>query len=360
MDWGFTVLQQLTLRRPDDWHVHLRDGAMLQAVAPATARQFARAIVMPNLRPPITTVAAASAYRERIRAALPDGSGFAPLMTAYLTDSIDPGEIERGFGEGVFTAAKLYPAGATTNSDSGVTAIARIEPVLAVMERIGMPLLIHGEVTDGDIDIFDREAVFIERVLEPLLQRHPGLKVVLEHITTSDAADFVRSGPANLAATITPHHLHINRNAMFAGGLRPDFYCLPVAKRELHRIALRAAATSGSPKFFLGTDSAPHSREAKESACGCAGIFNAPYALESYAQVFEEEKALDKLEGFASEHGPRFYGLPLNEGRITLVREPQPVPERLHLNDAAGTAVELVPFHAGQSLGWRLRREGMG
>lgn len=353
-------LQQLTLRRPDDWHVHLRDGAMLQAVAPATARQFARAIVMPNLRPPITTVAAASAYRERIRAALPDGSGFAPLMTAYLTDSIDAGEIERGFGEGVFTAAKLYPAGATTNSDSGVTAIARIEPVLAVMERIGMPLLIHGEVTDGDIDIFDREAVFIERVLEPLLQRHPGLKVVLEHITTSDAADFVRSGPANLAATITPHHLHINRNAMFAGGLRPDFYCLPVAKRELHRIALRAAATSGNPKFFLGTDSAPHSREAKESACGCAGIFNAPYALESYAQVFEEEKALDKLEGFASEHGPRFYGLPLNEGRITLVREPQPVPERLHLNDAAGTAVELVPFHAGQSLSWRLRREGMG
>jgi len=348
------VLQQLTLRRPDDWHVHLRDGAMLQAVAPATARQFVRAIVMPNLRPPITTVAAASAYRQRILEALPDGSQFTPLMTAYLTDSIDPGEIERGFEEGVFTACKLYPAGATTNSDSGVTAIARIEPVLAVMERIGMPLLIHGEVTDGDIDIFDREAVFIERVLEPLLQRHPGLKVVLEHITTSDAADFVRSGPANLAATITPHHLHINRNAMFAGGLRPDFYCLPVAKRELHRIALRAAATSGSPKFFLGTDSAPHSREAKESACGCAGIFNAPYALESYAQVFEEEQALNKLEGFASEHGPRFYGLPLNQGSITLVREPQPVPERLHLNDAAGTAVELVPFHAGQKLHWRL------
>ncbi len=348
------MLQQLTLRRPDDWHVHLRDGAMLQAVAPATARQFVRAIVMPNLRPPITTVAAARAYRQRILEALPDGSQFTPLMTAYLTDSIDPSEIERGFGEGVFTACKLYPAGATTNSDSGVTAIDRIDPVLAVLERIGMPLLIHGEVTDADIDIFDREAVFIERVLEPLLQRHPGLKVVLEHITTSDAADFVRSGPANLAATITPHHLHINRNAMFAGGLRPDFYCLPVAKRELHRIALRAAATSGNPKFFLGTDSAPHSREAKESACGCAGIFNAPYALESYAQVFEEEKALDKLEGFASENGPRFYGLPLNEGSITLVREPQPVPARLHLNDAAGTAVELVPFHAGQSLGWRL------
>ena len=347
---------QLTLRQPDDWHVHLRDGAMLQAVAPATAAQFARAIVMPNLRPPITTVAAASAYRERIRAALPDGCGFTPLMTAYLTDTIDPTELERGFGEGVFTAAKLYPAGATTNADSGVTAIARIEPVLAVLERIGMPLLIHGEVTDADIDIFDREAVFIERVLEPLLQRHPGLKVVLEHITTSDAADFVRRGPATLAATITPHHLHINRNALFAGGLRPDFYCLPVAKRELHRLALRAAATSGNPKFFLGTDSAPHSREAKESACGCAGIFNAPYAIESYAAVFEQEHALDKLEGFAAEFGPRFYGLPLNEGTITLERQPLEVPNRLHLNDAAGTAVDLVPFHAGETLAWRLRR----
>ena len=353
----FTVqqpLQQLSLRHPDDWHVHLRDGAMLQAVAPATARQFARAIVMPNLRPPITTVAAGRAYRERIRAALPDGSNFEPLLTAYLTDSIDPAEVEQGFHEGVFTACKLYPANATTNSAAGVTSIEQITPVLEAMERIGMPLLIHGEVTDGEIDIFDREAVFIERHLAPLLQRHPGLKVVLEHITTSDAADFVRSGPANLAATITPHHLHINRNAMFAGGLRPDFYCLPVAKRELHRLALRAAATSGSPKFFLGTDSAPHGREAKESVCGCAGIFNAPYALESYAQVFEEENALDKLEGFASEHGPRFYGLPLNKGSITLVREPQAVPERLHLNDAAGTAVELVPFHAGHTLSWRL------
>jgi dihydroorotase len=347
--------RQLTIRQPDDWHVHLRDGAMLQAVAPATAAQFARAIVMPNLRPPVTTVAAASAYRERIRAALPDGSGFTPLMTAYLTDSIDPAEIERGFGEGVFTACKLYPAGATTNSDSGVTAIDRIEPVLAVMERIGMPLLIHGEVTDAEIDIFDREAVFIERVLEPLLARHPGLKVVLEHITTSDAVDFVRSGPANLAATITPHHLHINRNAMFAGGLRPDFYCLPVAKRELHRIALRAAATSGNPKFFLGTDSAPHSREAKESACGCAGIYNAPFAIESYAAVFEQENALHRLEGFASEFGPRFYGLPLNPGSITLEEQPLAVPPVLHLNDAAGTSVNLVPFHAGQTLPWRVQ-----
>jgi dihydroorotase len=350
------MIERLSLRQPDDWHVHLRDGAMLQAVAPATAAQFARAIVMPNLRPPITTVAAAGAYRERIRAALPHGSGFTPLMTAYLTDSLDPAEIERGFGEGVFTAAKLYPAGATTNSDSGVTAIARIEPVLAVMERIGMPLLIHGEVTDADIDIFDREAVFIERVLEPLLQRHPGLKVVLEHITTSDAADFVRSGPANLAATITPHHLHINRNAMFAGGLRPDYYCLPVAKRELHRIALRAAATSGNPKFFLGTDSAPHSREAKESACGCAGIFNAPFAIESYAVVFEQEQALEKLEGFASEFGPRFYGLPLNEGTITLERQPQEVPAALQLAllEPGAGPVPLVPFHAGETLPWRL------
>ena len=350
------MIERLSLRQPDDWHVHLRDGAMLQAVAPATAAQFARAIVMPNLRPPITTVAAASAYRERIRAALPEGSGFTPLMTAYLTDSIDPAEIERGFSKGVWTAAKLYPAGATTNSDSGVTAIARIEPVLAVMERIGMPLLIHGEVTDADIDIFDREAVFIERVLEPLLQRHPGLKVVLEHITTSDAADFVRSGPANLAATITPHHLHINRNAMFAGGLRPDFYCLPVAKRELHRIALRAAATSGNPKFFLGTDSAPHSREAKESACGCAGIFNAPFAIESYAVVFEQEQALEKLEAFASEFGPRFYGLPLNEGTITLERQPQEVPAALQLAllEPGAGPVPLVPFHAGETLPWRL------
>jgi len=346
--------QRLSLRQPDDWHVHLRDGAMLQAVAPATARQFARAIVMPNLRPPVTTVAAARAYRERIAAALPDGCSFSPLMTAYLTDTIDPAEIERGFAEGVWAAAKLYPAGATTNADSGVTAIARIEPVLALMERLGMPLLIHGEVTDAEIDIFDREAVFIERVLAPLLARHPGLKVVLEHITTSEAVDFVRSGPATLAATITPHHLHINRNAMFTGGLRPDFYCLPVAKRELHRIALRAAATSGNPKFFLGTDSAPHSREAKEAACGCAGIFNAPFALESYAAVFEQENALERLEAFASEFGPRFYGLPPNSGTVTLERQPLTVPGQLHLNGAGGTSVVLVPFHAGETLPWRL------
>ncbi|MEB3308337.1 MAG: dihydroorotase [Cyanobacteriota bacterium] len=346
--------QQLTLRRPDDWHVHLRDGAMLKAVVGFTARQFARAIVMPNLQPPIISVAAARAYLERIRQALPAGSDFQPLLTAYLTDSIAAGEIARGFHEGVFQACKLYPAQATTNSAAGVTAITRITPVLEVMERIGMPLLIHGEVTDPDIDIFDREAVFIERQLAPLLQRHPGLKVVLEHITTSDAADFVRAGPPNLAATITPHHLQINRNAMFVGGLRPHAYCLPVAKRELHRIALRAAATSGNPKFFLGTDSAPHGRLAKEAACGCAGIFNAPHAIESYALVFEQESALERLEGFASEHGPRFYGLPLNPATITLIRESQEVPEVLHGMDAAGGTIELVPFQAGQTLPWRL------
>ena len=347
--------ERLHLRRPDDWHVHLRDGAMLQAVATMTARTFSRAIVMPNLSPPVTTVEQGRAYRERIQAAVPAGQGFTPLMTAYLTDTIDPAEIARGHAEGVFTACKLYPAHATTNSAAGVSDIERIEPVLSTMEGIGMPLLIHGEVTDADIDIFDREAVFLERVLAPLLHRHPALKVVLEHITTADSVDFVTAAGPNLAATITPHHLHINRNAMFQGGLRPDFYCLPVAKRELHRLALRTAATSGNPKFFLGTDSAPHPRHAKESACGCAGIYNAPYALESYAQVFDEEGALERLEGFASLHGPAFYGVPPNTQRVTLVRESQVVPQRLHGNDAAGTAVELVPFHAGERLEWRLQ-----
>ena len=347
-------LAQLSLRRPDDWHVHLRDGALLQAVLPSTAAQFARAIVMPNLSPPITTVAAALAYRQRILAALPDGSGFTPLLTAYLTDTIDPAELERGFAEGVFTACKLYPANATTNSAAGVSDLAKLSAVFETLERLGMPLLIHGEVTDAEIDIFDREAVFIERHLQPLLRRHPGLKVVLEHITTAEAADFVAASDFKLAATITPHHLHINRNAMFRGGLRPDFFCLPVAKREQHRLALRAAAISGNPRFFLGTDSAPHPRHAKEAACGCAGIFNAPYAIESYALAFEQEGALDRLEAFASEFGPRFYGLPLNEERLTLVREAQLVPSRLHLNDAAGQAVDLVPFHAGELLPWRL------
>ena len=354
MTEGTGLPNVLSLRRPDDWHVHLRDGALLQAVLPSTAAQFARAIVMPNLSPPITTVAAALAYRQRILAALPDGSGFTPLLTAYLTDTIDPAELERGFGAGVFTACKLYPANATTNSAAGVSDLAKLSAVFETLERIGMPLLIHGEVTDAEIDIFDREAVFIERHLQPLLRRHPGLKVVLEHITTAEAAAFVAASDFKLAATITPHHLHINRNAMFRGGLRPDFFCLPVAKREQHRLALRAAAISGNPRFFLGTDSAPHPRHAKEAACGCAGIFNAPYAIESYALAFEQEGALDRLEAFASEFGPRFYGLPLNEDRLTLVREAQLVPSRLHLNDAAGQAVDLVPFHAGELLPWRL------
>jgi dihydroorotase len=341
---------RLTLRRPDDWHVHLRDGAMLAAVAPATARVFARAIVMPNLSPPITTVAMARAYRERILAAVAsEPASFTPLMTAYLTDSTDPAELERGQAEGVFTACKLYPAHATTNSAAGVSDLAKLETVFETLERIGLPLLIHGEVTDAAVDVFDREAVFVERHLAPLLDRHPGLKVVLEHITTAEAADFVRSAGPSVAATITPHHLHINRNAMFRGGLRPDFYCLPVAKRERHRLALRAAATSGDPKFFLGTDSAPHARTAKESACGCAGIYNAPHALESYAEVFEQEGALDRLEAFASEHGPRFYGLPLNADSITLERSDQLVPQRLGEGD-----LSLVPFHAGELLGWRL------
>lgn len=344
----------LELRRPDDWHVHLRDGPMLQAVVGATARVFARAIVMPNLTPPVTTVDDAWAYRSRILSALPDGCRFTPLLTHYLRDDSDPGEIERGFVEGVFTACKLYPAHATTNAAAGVRDLASLTAVLATMERIGMPLLLHGEATDHGVDIFDREAVFIERHLQPLLVRHPGLKVVFEHITTAEAVAFVRQAAPQLAATITPHHLHINRNAMFSGGLRPDFYCLPVAKREHHRLALRQAATSGEPWFFLGTDSAPHARSAKEAACGCAGIFNAPFALESYAMVFEQEGALHHLEAFASLHGPRFYGLPPNEERITLRRDDHLVPSRLHLNDAAGRAVELVPFHAGELLPWRL------
>jgi dihydroorotase len=330
---------------------------MLQAVLPATARQFARAIVMPNLTPPITTVAAAVAYRERIHAALPDGLAFTPLMTAYLTDTIDPHELERGQAEGVFSACKLYPANATTNSAAGVTDLANLTRVFETLEHTGLPLLIHGEVTDPAVDVFDREAVFIERHLQPLLQRHPGLKVVLEHITTAEAAAFVAAAGPNLAATITPHHLHINRNALFQGGLRPDLYCLPVAKRERHRLALVEAATSGDASFFLGTDSAPHPRHAKESACGCAGIYNAPYAIESYAAVFEAQGCLERLEAFASDFGPRFYGLPPNESHILLVRDSHTVPLRLHRNDAAGTAINLVPFHAGEQLHWRLQAD---
>ena len=340
-------MQTLTIRRPDDWHVHLRDGEMLRLVAPFTARQFARAIVMPNLMPPITTAASAEAYRARISEAT--GPGFTPLMTCYLTDEAHPEEVAAGFERGVWVAAKLYPANATTNSASGVTDVRNIYAALERMQAIGMVLCIHGEVTDPDVDIFDREAVFIERVLGPLMRDFPELKIVLEHITTADAADFVETAGPNLAATITPHHLMINRNAMFERGMRPHAYCLPVAKRERHRLAVRRAATSGSPKFFLGTDSAPHTRGAKESACGCAGIFNAPIALESYAAVFEEGGALDRLEAFASEHGPRFYGLPLNEGTIVLDRREVDVPDALGLG-----GIELVPFLAGSQLSWSL------
>ena len=319
----------ITIRRPDDWHVHLRDGDMMRAVVPFTARQFGRAIVMPNLAPPITGMVQAQAYRDRILAAVPEGADFCPLMTCYLTDDADSEELRRGHDGGIFTAAKLYPANATTNSAHGVTDIAKIMPALETMQDIGMPLLVHGEVTTPDIDIFDREAVFIDRVLTGLVRDLPELKVVFEHITTSDAVGFVDSAGPNVAATITPQHLHINRNAIFAGGIRPHAYCLPVAKRESHRLALRKAATGGSSRYFLGTDSAPHEKHAKESACGCAGIFNAPFAMESYAAVFDAEDALDKLEGFASEHGPRFYGLPLNEGKITLERAKALVPEHI-------------------------------
>jgi len=340
-------MQSLTIRRPDDWHVHLRDGDMLRLVAPFTAQQFGRAIVMPNLVPPVTTVAAASGYRDRIREAA--GPDFEPLMTCYLTDEADADEIARGHAEGVWTACKLYPANATTNSAFGVTDIRNVTPALERMQEIGMVFCVHGEVTDPDVDVFDREAVFIDRVLTPLVRDFPELKIVLEHITTEEAAHFVRDAGSNVGATITPQHLHLNRNALFAGGLRPHAYCLPVVKREKHRLAVRAAAVSGSPKFFLGTDSAPHARHAKESGCGCAGIFNAPYAIESYAQVFEEEDALDRLEGFASEHGARFYGLPLNEGTVTLERSENDVPERLGLGD-----IDLIPFHAGQTLNWSL------
>lgn len=339
---------RLTIRRPDDWHLHLRDGEMLKRVLPFTARQFARAIVMPNLAPPVTTPDHARAYRDRILAALPQGMDFQPLMTAYLTDETHPAHIAAGHADGSWIAAKLYPAGATTNSSAGVTDIANIYPVLAEMEKIGMVLCVHGEVTDPAIDVFDREAVFIDKVLIPTLGHFPGLKVVFEHLTTKDGVDFVMAAGDNFAATITPQHLMLNRNALFAGGLRPHAYCLPVVKREEHRLAVRAAATGGNPKFFLGTDSAPHPLSGKVSSCGCAGIFNAPYALEAYATVFEEEGVLDRLEGFASLAGPAFYDLPLNEGTVTLERAPSMVEQ------AYGEGGEaLTPFLAGETLGWR-------
>ena len=339
----------LTLTRPDDWHLHLRDGVALAAVLPDTARQFARAIVMPNLKPPVTTTALASAYRERILAARPAGSDFEPLMTLYLTDATPPAEIAAAKASGFVQGVKLYPAGATTNSDSGVTDIRRCDETLAEMARLGMPLLIHGEVTDAEIDVFDREAVFIDRILGPLLQRHPTLRVVFEHITTRDAAQFVRDAGLNIAATITAHHLLYNRNALFQGGIRPHNYCLPVLKREVHRAALVEAAISGSAKFFLGTDSAPHARHTKEADCGCAGCYTALTALELYAEAFEAAGALDKLEGFASHFGPDFYRLPRNSGRVTLRREAFAVPADLPYGSD-----RLTPFRAGETLRWQM------
>jgi dihydroorotase len=344
-----TTPDRLTIRRPDDWHVHLRDGAMLEAVAIHTARQFARAIVMPNLVPPVTSAEAAAAYRRRILAALPADCGFTPLMTCYLTDSTDPEALASGFADGSFAAAKLYPAKATTNSAFGVTDITKLTAVFERMAEIGMPLLIHGEVTDPAVDIFDREAVFVETLLIPLRARVPGLKIVLEHITTAEAAAYVAESDAGIAATVTPHHLLINRNAIFNGGLRPDAYCLPVAKRESHRQALRRAVASDSDRFFLGTDTAPHPRHAKEAECCAAGVFCAPFALEIYADIFDELGALDRFEAFASLNGPRFYGLPLNEGTVTLERAPTVIP------DSIGAAVGGVkPFRAGETIRWRM------
>ena len=338
----------ISLTQPDDWHLHLRDGAALAAVLPATARQFARAIVMPNLRPPVTTAAAAVAYRERILAALPAGSAFTPLMTLYLTDNTPPEEITRAKAAGV-VALKLYPAGATTNSDAGVTDLQKCDATLEAMQREGLLLLVHGEVTDPEIDIFDREAVFIDRVMVPLRRRFPALKVVFEHITTAEAAQYVAEAGPHTGATLTAHHLLYNRNALFTGGLRPHYYCLPVLKKERHRLALVQAAISGSPRFFLGTDSAPHAAVMKEqSVCG-AGCYTAPAALELYAEAFEAAGALDKLEGFASHHGPDFYGLPRNTGTVTLKREAWVLPETLPFGDAT-----IKPLRAGETLNWKL------
>ena len=341
---------QLRITRPDDWHLHLRDGEALGVTVAHAARQFARAIVMPNLRPPVTTLEAAAAYRQRILAAVPKGAAFEPLMTLYLTDNTPASEVRHAAASGFVKAVKLYPAGATTNSDAGVTDLARCAAAIGEMERCGMPLLVHGEVTDPAIDVFDREAVFIERVLRPLLAKHPALRVVFEHVTTKDAVDFVTSAGANVTATITAHHLLYNRNAIFVGGVRPHYYCLPVLKREVHRQALLAAATSGSGKFFLGTDSAPHARLAKESACGCAGCYTAHAALEFYAEAFASVDALDKLEEFASFHGPDFYGLPRNSERVTLELSEWRCPESY----AYTGGDSLVPLRAGEPLAWRI------
>ena len=343
-------MQSLTITRPDDWHLHLRDGAALAAVLPDTARRFARAIVMPNLKPPVTTVALAAAYRERILAALPAGMKFTPLMTLYLTDNMPPAEVDAARASGMVHAVKLYPAGATTNSDAGVSDLRKCAATLARMEKLGLPLLVHGEVTDPAVDVFDREAVFIDTVLAPLLKDFPALKVVLEHVTTRDGVDFVRGSGANVAATLTAHHLLLNRNALFAGGVRPHHYCLPVLKRETHRQALVAAAVSGDPKFFLGTDSAPHAQGAKEAACGCAGCYTAHAGIELYAEAFEAAGALDRLEAFASFHGADYYGLPRNADTVTLRRDAQVVPASL----AYSGADRLVPLRAGETVAWRL------
>ncbi|RFF29774.1 dihydroorotase [Wenzhouxiangella sediminis] len=343
-------MNRIEIRRPDDWHLHLRDGDMLAAVVPATARVFGRAIVMPNLKPPVRSLEDARAYRDRILAALPEGSSFEPLMTLYLTETTTPEDIREAAESDFVHAVKYYPAGATTNSDSGVRDLERVYPVLEAMERHGVPLLMHGEVTDGDIDVFDREAVFIERHLEKLRPRFPELKMVLEHATTADAIDYVKSAPGPIAATITVHHLMYNRNALFEGGLRPHHYCLPLIKRERHRQALVAAATGGNERFFLGTDSAPHPRHAKESDCGCAGIYSAPAAIELYAEIFEAAGALDKLESFASLHGPDFYGLPHHEDRIALEKREWTLDAEL----AAGGET-IVPLRAGASIGWQVK-----
>ncbi|MFD2189864.1 dihydroorotase [Pistricoccus aurantiacus] len=343
-------MNELRITQPDDWHLHLRDEEALKAVLPYTTRQCGRAIIMPNLTPPVTTLEAACGYRERILAALPEGSDFEPLMTLYLTDHTGANEVEKAWQSGIVHAVKLYPAGATTNSASGVTNIHHCDAALSVMEALGMPLLVHGEVTAPGVDIFDREAVFIEEVMEPLLERHPKLKVVFEHITTADAVAFVERAPANIGATITAHHLLFNRNHMLVGGVHPHYFCLPILKRETHRAALLKAATSGSPKFFLGTDSAPHRRQDKEAACGCAGAFTAPAAIELYATAFDQAGALDKLEGFASHFGADFYGLPRNPRTLTLKREAWIMPETL----AYAGDDRIVPLMAGESIPWKL------
>ena len=346
-------MKTLVLTRPDDWHVHLRDGPVLASVVPATAKHFGRAIVMPNLMPPVATLAAAIAYRARIALAVPSGIDFTPLMTLYLTDRTTADEIRAAKASGIVHAVKYYPAGATTNSDSGVTAIGHAYVALAAMEQAGLPLLLHGEVTDEGVDMFDRERVFVETILPRILRDFPALKVVLEHITTREAAEFVLAAPANVAATITPQHLLCNRNALFVGGIRPHFYCLPILKREPHRAALVAAATSGNPKFFLGTDSAPHARHTKEHACGCAGCYSAPAAIELYAEAFDAVDGLDSLEAFASFHGPDFYGLPRNRDTLTLRREDWTMPAEF----AFGTD-QIVPLKAGEVIRWKIAAFG--